>query len=408
VRILTIAQFYPPIIGGEERMARNLSVELARRGHSVSVATLWHDGQPSYELVDGVAVHRIRSLSARLPFVFGEPSRRYAPPFPDPGAAAALRSVVTSERPDVVHAHNWLVHSFLPIKRSSGAALVMSLHDYSLICSNKRFLRRGELCNGPGPAKCLLCSAQYYGSVKGPLITAANALTSLFERSAVDLFLPVSNAVASTLRLAEKGLPYRVMPNFIPEDAEEPLADALPALPTEFILFVGDVTPDKGVVVLLEAHSRLRGRRLPLVLAGRCRHPELLPALAEDVQLLGPLPHHQVLAAWRRATVAVVPSLVPDAFPVVALEAMASGRPVIASRIGGLPDAVVDGETGILVRSGDVGELTDVLERVLSSPELRARLGQAGRERARLFSPENVLPQVEQAYEDARERRRAA
>jgi glycosyltransferase involved in cell wall biosynthesis len=120
------------------------------------------------------------------------------------------------------------------------------------------------------------------------------------------------------------------------------------------------------------------------------------------------LPHHQVLAAWRRATVAVVPSLVPDAFPVVALEAMASGRPVIASRIGGLPDAVVDGETGILVRSGDVGELTDVLERVLSSPELRARLGQAGRERARLFSPENVLPQVEQAYEDARERRRAA
>jgi glycosyltransferase involved in cell wall biosynthesis len=144
------------------------------------------------------------------------------------------------------------------------------------------------------------------------------------------------------------------------------------------------------------------------VLAGRCRHPELLPALAEDVQLLGPLPHHQVLAAWRRATVAVVPSLVPDAFPVVALEAMASGRPVIASRIGGLPDAVVDGETGILVRSGDVGELTDVLERVLSSPELRARLGQAGRERARLFSPENVLPQVEQAYEDARERRRAA
>jgi glycosyltransferase involved in cell wall biosynthesis len=223
----------------------------------------------------------------------------------------------------------------------------------------------------------------------------------------VDLFLPVSEAVASICGLARAGAPYRVVPNFI-RDLRSAPADGLPELPGEFVLFVGDVTHDKGVDVLLEAHAGL-AERLPLVLVGRVRRPELLAAAPPDVLVVGPLSHDLVLEAWRRATIAVVPSsTLPEPFGLVALEAMACGRPVIASRTGGLPEVVVDGESGILVRPRDVEDLRTALGRLTADQDLRDRLGSAATRRARLFSPASVLPQVEDAYGEALERRRLA
>jgi glycosyltransferase involved in cell wall biosynthesis len=402
-----IAQFYPPTIGGEERMVHDLSVELAKRGHQVAVATLWHEGQQAREVSDGVTIYRIKSASARLGFLFGEKSRRYAPPIPDPGAVAGIKSVLAREQPEIVHGHNWLVHSFLPLRHRTGAALTLSLHDYSLVCANKRLLRLGKTCSGPAPVKCLVCSARHYGIAKGPPIAAGNALMYTAERSLVDLFLPVSEAVASLSRLAKTGAPYRVVPNFIRDpDASTPV-EGLPALPDEFVLFVGDITDDKGVDVLLEAHAGL-AERLPLVLVGRVRKPGLLTAAPADVHVVGPLQHDLVLEAWRRATIAVVPSSTyAEPFGLVALEAMSCGRPVIAARAGGLPEVVVDGESGILVRPGDAPDLRAALERLLADPDLRERLGSAAASRAGLFSVGTVLPQVEEAYSEALARRRS-
>src|SRR5258708_3921801 len=119
MRILMLAQFYPPTIGGEERHVRNLSIELAARGHAVSVATLWHEGLAEYEMDQGVRIHRIRGTMQRMAALFSEQERQYAPPFPDPEALNAIRHILASEQPDIVHAHNWLVHSFTPLKQWS-------------------------------------------------------------------------------------------------------------------------------------------------------------------------------------------------------------------------------------------------------------------------------------------------
>ena len=171
---------------------------------------------------------------------------------------------------------------------------------------------------------------------------------------------------------------------------------------------------DKGVGVLLEAHGLLDDPP-PLVLIGRVIDPELLtPAVGPErassaallaapigkVRAVGAQPHEIVLDAFRRCTVAVVPSLMQEAFGLVALEAMSAGRPVIASNIGGLPDIIRDDKDGVLVEPGDVEALRAALARVLTESALRSRLRSAAKRRAAKFAADLIVPQVEQAYEE--------
>ena len=100
------------------------------------------------------------------------------------------------------------------------------------------------------------------------------------------------------------------------------------------------------------------------------------------------------------ATVYVLPSYV-EGLPMGILEAMAAGLPVIATDVGGIPDAVENGIEGILVQPGDVSAITDAIRMLLSQPGLRARMGKAGRQKVLdSFIPERVLPRLEQIYRD--------
>jgi glycosyltransferase involved in cell wall biosynthesis len=317
--------------------------------------------------------------------------------------------VLARERPDVVHGHNWLSIAYLPLRRRSPAAYLLSLHEYSLICANKRLMRMGEPCSGPGALKCVRCAANQYGSAVGPAVALATRWSSGAQRRAVDLFLPVSGEVALRCGLQRDGLPFEVVPNFIgeraaPEPFDAALLGRLPAEP--FILYVGDLAADKGIGVLLDAHARMRAR-VPLVLIGRASDRQLLSE-REGVVELGLLPHGAVLAAWSRCALGVVPSITPDAFPTVALEAMSAGVALVASRVGGLPEAVAEGETGVLVAPGDPVALAAALDRLMADAPLRERLGAGGRKRVPMFTAPAVVPRYEAAYERARVSRRVA
>ena len=416
MRVLLVAQWFPPIIGGEEAHVHRLGRSLVERGHHVSVATLMQTGLEASEIVDGIRVHRLRGSLQRFNRLFRDPSRKSAAPFPDPELTAGLRRVVAEERPDVVHAHNWLVHSYLPIKRASPAPLVLTLHDFSLVCARKDFRQLGRRnCSGPAPAKCLRCAAQMYGAAPAiPTVGGVFAMAA-WERGAVDQFIAVSHSVAEGNGLAAAGLPFSVIPNFIAQPDIAPsssavLGEAPQGLPAEpFLLFVGAIRRIKGVHLLLRAYAAMK-RPPPLVLIGyRGPEDEALPrALPPGVTFLENVPHASVMAAWRRSRVGIVPSISRDSSPTVVLEAMASGTPLIASRIGGIPDLVEDGVSGILVPPDDEDALRAALERVLSDETLAERLRAGGQARAAEFTAARIVPRIEAVYEAAIERRRGA
>ena len=399
MRVLMLSELYPPFIGGSEEHVRNLSRGLVQRGHEVAVATIGASDSPAFEDDGGVRVHRLRSTIQRIPALMPS-GRPYAPPFPDPALVYALRRVVRQEQPTIVHAHNWMVHSFVPLRARSGARLVVTLHDYGVVCAKRTLLFGQRQCTGPGVSKCLRCAGAHYGAGRGPLITLGNWAMSRPLGAAVDMFVPVSQAVARGNELDQRGAPFQVVPNFVPDDIADLADDGHPALaelPTgPFWLYVGTLSRHKGMHVLLDAYRQISDAP-PLVLIGRRTSdaPQSLPA---NVIVLGDMPHAAVISAWRRSSVGFIPSLLPEACPTVAIEAMACGVAVIASRIGGLPELVVDGQTGLLVEPGDVAALGAAMIRLLHSDATRQDMGTAARRRAPAFMATNVISRLEGIY----------
>jgi glycosyltransferase involved in cell wall biosynthesis len=175
----------------------------------------------------------------------------------------------------------------------------------------------------------------------------------------------------------------------IPSGAELPAEVGAEAEPLE-VLYAGRLSPEKGILELLEA-----GRGLNVVVAGDGPLRSRVPGARGFVS------HDELQRLYASAAVVACPSR-REGFGVACLEAMAHGRPVVASDVGGLRDLVVDGETGLLVPPRDPVALRAALDRLLGDRELRRRLGAAARERARTqFSWEVVTDATLAAYAEA-------
>ncbi len=211
-------------------------------------------------------------------------------------------------------------------------------------------------------------------------------------------FVPVSPIVVARTDLTRFGH-YEVIPNFIPDDIlVDP--DSLESIdPGGPMVFVGDVTMDKGVGVLFAAYRQMR-HAPPLVLAGTVQADAPVER-PPGVELLGLTRPDVVLELVREASVVVVPSIVLDACPTVVLEAMAAGRPVVASSSGGIVDLVEDGVTGTLVPPGDAVALADALTSMIEDPALATAMGRSGLERVRAYTASAVAGQVEGLYRRA-------
>jgi glycosyltransferase involved in cell wall biosynthesis len=211
-------------------------------------------------------------------------------------------------------------------------------------------------------------------------------------------------------------VPNPIAPDLLAEAAREG-ADAGAAAEEPVVLYTGRLAAVKGTAALLGAARLVRAAlpRARFVLAGPWQmgdKPErwglTKGADSGGVAWLGHLPWRRLAGWYRRAAAFVMPSHY-ETFCISCLEAMAFGLPVVASRAGGLPEVVEDGVTGLLVPPGDSRALAEAVEELLRRPDLRRRMGAAGRERVRAhFTADWVARETLRVYESVRRARPAA
>lgn len=306
--------------------------------------------------------------------------------------------------PDVVQTHE-SDGGFLAsaIRRRRRRPLLVAMLQVSYI-EERRAVRplswNGEVLGRPG------ANERRFRLFKAPLQIALGRRSA----KAADLVLAPSAVTALELERDYRARQVAVVPNacggwpVVPQ----PIAELEEAMERPY-LFVGRLRIRKGVEVLLAALARLRGagRTPALWVIGEGEHREALGeaarrlGVANQVRFLGRRSAGEVRWAQERCRALVVPSIY-EGMPLVILEAMAAGRPVIASRVSGIPEVVMDGETGWLVAPENPPELADALEQALDSPAEERRRGAAGQRRVeREYGPVRVAELWENAIATA-------
>ncbi|HEY0388741.1 MAG TPA: glycosyltransferase [Gaiellales bacterium] len=382
--------------GGGTIVPREISRELVRRGWDVTVfhaAVRPLTDAPPYAVrrwyEDGVRLIGVHNRPHGL-FDLGNPQRE----IDDPPITAAFAQALDRHRPDVVHLHNLhnLGAALLDEIAERGIPAHYSTHNYWPICPRAYlFTEQLELCPGPGDGgACATCvgSADRRGHRR-----RLTEIRTKFQRGLTSI-LAVSDAMKRTL--AANGYPnemIHVVRQAMPQEQaiwHAAGAQRRPGRAGEALTvgFFGSAYPHKGPSLLVEAAQRcsadvrvqIHGDAPP----GFEEHLRTLDGRAV-VEIRGPFTHDQLAERLAEVDVAAVPSLWWDCAPLVVAECLAGGVPVLASRMGGMPDLVRDGVDGLLVDGRDAGDLAAALDRLATEDGLLERL-QAGIEPPRAFA----------------------
>lgn len=291
-----------------------------------------------------------------------------------------LRAMLRAERPDVVHFHNTfplIGPAAYRVVRDEGIPVVQTLHNYRLICPNAQLFRDGAPCEDcvgrtvPWPG--VLHSCYHHGRAATAVVASTMTLHHALGTYSHEVDRYVALTEFARRKFVEGGLPeekIRVKPNFLQDDPGTGPPGG------EGAVFVGRLSAEKGIANLFEAWSRLDGS-IPLDVVGDGPEAARAAAAAEGipgVRWHGRLPRDEVFTRMRAARLLVFPSEWYEGFPFVILEAFATGLPVLASDLGGMPEIVGDNDAGWLAPPGDAGALAAAVERIFADP---AALGRA-------------------------------
>lgn len=328
-----------------------------------------------------------------------------------PQAQRELSRLIVEHRPDVLHLHNpypllspWVVRT----AHRYGVPVVQTVHNYRQVCSSGVYFRDGQICHdcrGRALGVPAIVHRCYRGSRAQSAVMATTLAVHRPTWRSVDRYIALTSAVADHLR--DYGIPADrivVKPNAVPDPGTPaPLGDGF--------LFLGRLSPEKGLGLLLDAWRRHpEGSLGPLRIAGDGELRPLAEAAAaerSDVVFLGPLARDAVRAAVRAAAVVLAVSTWHDVLPTVVLEALASGRPVLGTALGGIPYLV-----GMDDPAGAAGWIVPADPAALAAALPAARAGAGAlapvaRSRyERMFHPDVVTKQLLDVYADlARQRR---
>jgi len=374
--------------GGMNVYVRDLSRELGRRGVCVDVFTRCQDRAVSKVVALGEGARVIHLDAGPCGPVPREEVFHYLPAF-----VAGVEAFARSEgvNYDVIHSHYWLsgwvglrlrerwgipvIQMFHTLARIKNRALEGEREPELRVRAETRLLAEADVIVAPTPVERAELVWEFGTDPRRIAVIPCGVDLELFR------------AIPRPTALAEIGLG-----------------------PGPLLLSVGRLTPIKGIETLLRAFARLKDRPSPrlLIVGGGIDDPtngeparlrRLASELRADgrVEFLGALPQERLPFYYSAAEAVIMPSYY-ESFGMVALEAMACGSPVIASRVGGLAITVQDSVTGFLVPEGDPDALAARIRALLVNPGLRERLGVAAKARAAGFRWSRIGRQVEGLY----------
>jgi glycosyltransferase involved in cell wall biosynthesis len=383
---------YHYVKGGAERYYLDASRRLAARGHEVIPFAMQ---DPRNELTEYARhfVHAVdyrtrlgalRKVREGLHAIYSFETRR------------KVRALVKQTRPDVAHLHN-IYHQLSPTVilelDRCGVPMVQSLHDYKMICPDYLLMTHGEICERCKGARfrnafvhrCLLDS--YAASAVAWIEAALHHRLRTYER--VARFLCPSRFLLE--KFAEFGVARERLvhfPYFLPVEEYTPAYGR-----SDYFIYLGRLSREKGIVTLLEALRERHGTRLTCRILGEGPlEADLKQRVAKwglaRVEFAGYQHGEALHRTIREAAFTVVPSEWYENLPFAVLESFALGTPVVGSRIGGIPEMVEHGDTGLTFTAGDPSELA----RAIDWMEARAEEAMAMGRRARQVAEERYAP----------------
>jgi len=376
VRIAHVTATFPPYLGGTGTVCYHNALGLARLGHDVTIFTA------ALALGDWVDPPQI--TVRRLPALFRI------------GNAPLLLGLLRLSEFDIIHLHHPFIFGADMIgfvSRAKGIPYVLTHHNDLIGDGQRRYLFDAYTA--------ISAPWVFRGAAKFAVVSLDHAahcrLAARFQRRWQDV-VEVPNGVDIELfRPGLDGRPVRQR-HAIPEDAG-------------VILFVGMLDRAhhyRRVDVLMEAARRLEKEEVHVVLVGSGDRMAFYRELAGRLGLgsrchfLGCVPHHLLPEVYAAADLVVLPAHLQESFGLVLLEAMACGRPVVASDLPGVRSLVSDREDGLLVRPGDAQDLADKIGALVEDQARRRTMGERGRAKAEeLYAWPVILPRLVQVYEQA-------
>lgn len=319
-----------------------------------------------------------------------------------------MRTLLKRIQPEIVHVHNvfpLISPSVFLAFAETRVPVAMTVHNYRLVCPNGLHLPKGgreicEKCCRGSEYWCVLrnCEQSLPKSLGYALRTYVARRLGFFRKN-VTLFACLTEFQRK--RLIAEGYPaerLQVVPNMYPADTETGIDRERCG---DFVAYVGRISPEKGIKLLLSAAESLWN--IPFRLAGSYNAmPEFVDCAPANVAFLGNVDREHLPKFFSQSRFLVLCSTWFEGFPMAILEAMVHAKPVICSRIGGLPEIVDDGVTGLLFEPGNAVELAEKIRYLWHRPDLCRQMGLAGREKAlREYSPGKYYERLMEVYKKA-------
>jgi len=384
MRIALFPSAFHPHFGGVEELSRQLSHALKRGGHEVVVITnRWPRSLPAYEDFEGLHLYR---LPFRVPE--GGPKAHVSYRLTHANISRELLNVLAKHRTEVMHVQCISTNALYAMraKIATGLPLIITAQG-ELTMDAAGLYQRPTIMNRLLPT----------------VLAESDWITACSARTLSDLEAHVGRAFPQKSSVIFNGVDVGEFDRAEPHKANRP-----------YVLAIGRHVPQKGFDLLLDALAKSEHIAQDVLIAGEGPERERLEQqaasleLGDRVRFFGRADRAQTRSLFKGAEFVVVPSRADEGLPVVAVEAMAAGKAVVASCTGGLPEIVVNGETGIIVPREDVAALKHAMDEMSVNPVRAKQYGAAARQAVRRVDWTSIADQYASVYSIVLEHRDCA